>query len=278
MYPVEIREDMSNYWPFAMAVIFRKWQSATPLQKFLMLNTHPLWDDYYYSRWEHQSPLEKERVLEMFWDRIQEHYWHRMRGYYRGDYDVKIDYLDPVWYQRPPQWKKWLCILPWDYILTDNKRPSTPLYRVYLHFSYQSASRAEKEEKVTLWYLDRLAMNVQGSAETYGVLEVPTYVYQAQNPSMTSAYDQQPIKMHTQYAMRWEKELQDWDLKNRRFWNSPQTYLLPPILLEDDILELTLQTSTAWSTRSNKFLATFEKLKTLFFCGTHLPGELIYEN
>ena len=65
------REEAYGYWPIALATARKEWKVSSPLKRFLMLNTHLIWDNGVYLEWILRDGVEaKAHLLKHSWAQL----------------------------------------------------------------------------------------------------------------------------------------------------------------------------------------------------------------
>lgn len=144
---IEQREELFNFWNITSAVIQRQWKCSTPLRRFLMLNTHPLWKNRILAEWMQITVDQKEFLLTTFWDVQVADVLVRMDMYKLKKTSKALIQYPQLWEKRPDLWKKLYFALPWQYILLE-------------YPNSQKAKNRKRLEELVIFVLDRLAVNI----------------------------------------------------------------------------------------------------------------------
>lgn len=147
------------YWPFVYALVHQKWKEARPLQKFIMINTYPLWNESHSNFWKTLLPEEKKIFLNIFWNTLEAYVVAEMRKYENGYFNWKRYKVPWLWMQRPPLWKALRWVLPWQYLLKE----------------VELESLDQTTEVRISWYLDCFAEAVYKSAKENRIFEGKTF-------------------------------------------------------------------------------------------------------
>lgn len=151
------KETYTGYWPLTCAVVQDKWELANPLRKFLMLNSHPLWEGIYFTIWTSSDAVGKEHMLQDFWDLLESEVKHKLSVYERGDFDDPCYAPHPLWAKRPPVWRKLFCVLPWSFLVKDLYCPEHGRHEQFQMPINPLCQKLKELEISALFLIDELA-------------------------------------------------------------------------------------------------------------------------
>ena len=211
------RENRQGYWPIAIEISQQKWDISTPIRKFMILNSHPLWDDNFFYLWISVDIKDKPFWLWTYWDTLVVLTLERFQGLY-GKKRRKLHVPQTtVWQDRPNQWKSLFKVLPWDTLIEETigtKWPCETGVAESTRRTIELSARCFLDLMVEFYYQARREVDLE---KEYPLEGRKGYVPLCISES-TPAWVKEKFQIWVDYNPK--------VLKYQKLWSNPTTYVI----------------------------------------------------